>query len=134
MNFATFLFAAENDYDDPLCRLTVDQRIRVCTLVFSSAHFDGELDFLPNSSNIDESLCIKKNVSFRSETSIAEDSRRQHGEWMIRCKPKEYFFAYKSEYFLSRAYASNDVYAYHSSNGEGIFLENVFTNIRLRFQ
>jgi hypothetical protein len=132
-----FLFiTAESEHDDPICRLTTDQRVRVCTLIFSSAHFDGELSFLPTESNVDDAFCVKKTISFRTENLTVATSADQtpYEEWMIRCLPKEYFHTPKSEFFASRVYNTDDVFVYRWGNERQIFVENLFTNIRFRFE
>ena len=68
----------------------------------------------------------------------------EYEEWMTVCYmsylPYEYHTDYSREYFVSRAYnesnsegiSANDVFVYQW-NSDGYYLQNSFTNIRLKF-
>ena len=117
---------------DPICVLQPLQRLRVCNLVLSADYFQGELKFIPHLRNIDQVGCTKRKISFRDSQISSELGEEMYEEWMIGCKPSEYYASHQSEYFLSRVYKSmNEVFVYRR-DVDSIVLENLFGNVRFR--
>lgn len=129
-------FTAKNQSDDPVCKLNHHERLRVCTTVLNSTYFYGELQFVPMYKYIDETECARRRISFQNDRARLQTlGKPAYVEWMISCKPKQYYASYQAEYFLSRVYDSNtEVFVYRRNDDSEIILENLFGNVRFRVQ
>ena len=114
-----------------MCKLNRRERLRLCTLVLSSDYFERELKFAPDYEYIDRKACIKKEISFEDEKVRSKVAEKQYEEWMISCRPEEYYVSYQTEYFLSRVYDSTtEVFVYRQGRDSKLFLENRFEDVR----
>ena len=64
----------------------------------------SSLFFNKQRGNVDDALCLKKTISFRTEDIEMATNQRPNEKRMIRYLSKEYFFTYKSQFFFSRAF------------------------------
>jgi hypothetical protein len=128
------LNAEKESSNDPICKLKKLERLRVCTLVLSSAYFEDGLVFNPDDFYVDETKCSKKEISFEDDQVKLETAGKRYEEWMISCRLKKYSDGFRGEYFLSRVYHSDDeVFVYRASEDEShILLETLFGDVRFR--
>lgn len=127
-----FSSAVAGDKDeDPMCALNLYQRLRVCSQVINSSHFAREIKFVPEEKYVDEDTCIEKEIFFQDARTRSQAGETIFKEWMIRCRPEQYYADYQNEYFLSRVYNSNsEVFAYRQGPNSKVVLENLFADVR----
>ena len=90
-------FAAKTQAEDPICKLSRSERLRVCTLVQSSEYFETELKFTPELEYVDRSLCMKRTIMFQDEETAIKAHSKTYEEWTIGCQPEEYYTEYQAE-------------------------------------
>jgi hypothetical protein len=124
-------FTEEDEDDDPLCSLSRRERLRICAQVLSSAYFEVDLKFTPDYHFIDETECAMNEITFQDDEVMAEAPERYYEEWMIGCRPDQYYASYQAEYFVSRVYDSfNKVFVYRRAPDSKIVIENMFGDVR----
>ena len=75
--------------EDPICRLDMRQRLRLCNIVLNASKIDGEITFELNYQHVVDSFCTKREISFQDDIVRAEWKGKRFEEWMIGCTPKE---------------------------------------------
>ena len=117
--------AARSRSQDPICRLSDANKLRLCTSVFSASVFKNKIKFLPTLENIVLN-CEKKEVrAFHNcptavavacvidASSIYQES--DYIEWVIGCR----VLTYEDEpelYYISRSHMQNAVYLYKKTS------------------
>lgn len=124
------MFSAQDPFEDPICTLEADERLRVCMLVLNSEYFEEELKFIPRTVNSMDN-CVKREITFQDEEARYLSGGLLYEEWMISCKPDYYYATFQNTYYLSAAYYSeNHVFAYRWDENGNLILENRFGNVR----
>jgi len=114
--------------EDDLCRLRDEEKLRICAAVFNTKYFEDKVTLSNAIRNVVR--CRKRTVSFQRKYEKTTAVKCRFREWMLNCKPK----IDKFSYFLSHAYASDQIFVYFRNDDTGyIFLENVTTNVRITF-
>lgn len=126
-----FPFSAENQWDDPVCQLDRFERLRVCTLVFSSEYFGIGPKFIPTLTNVDASTCMKNEISFQDKQNIGLTG---YEEWMIICRVQKNDTDPQPEYFLSGIFNSSNVFLYYRRRDSKVVIQNMFSGVRFRIQ
>lgn len=104
--------------------------MRLCTLILSSAYFEGDLTFSPDYEHIDERR-EENEISFQDERMRLEVAGRRYKEWMVKCIPAQRYASFQAEYFVSRVRDSDDqAFVYRWGKNSEIVIENVFENVR----
>jgi hypothetical protein len=112
--------------------LSRSERLRVCTLILSSAYFERELEFTPEYGHIDRARCVKRTIAFRDANARKKAGKKLYQEWTIGCRPNEYYADFQAEYYVSRVYNSDTkVFVYRRSGSDStVVIENLFENVR----
>lgn len=104
----------------------------MCTLVLSSAYFEGELTFVPDL-HVRKLHCTLKEIWFQDDRVRSETLGKVYEEWMISCQPEERYASFQAEYFISRVYNStNEVFVYRWTQDSKIVVENKFGDVRFK--
>lgn len=78
---------AQRASEDPICRLTVAQKLRLCAIVFGSSLFrQKKVKFTPILDNV-QSDCVKKRIFFLTDiNAYIQRESRIYKEWVIGCR------------------------------------------------
>lgn len=133
------LLTVANESDDPICKLSEDERFKLCGLVFSSEYFEGRMNYSVHHAVVQKSQCHYPEVSFRGEETRRDAGKSHYREWMIVCNLSVEHYGSHTEYdkvfFLSRAYDPDLIFVYGVEwTNESIlqqYLINAFTHIRV---
>jgi hypothetical protein len=110
--------------------------LRVCTLLLSSAYFEGELVFEPEYDFVDDTGCTKRKITFQDDRVNSQSEGADYEEWMIGCRPQLYYASYQAEYFFSRVYNSEtQVFLYRRKRQQDsttVVIENMFGDVRFK--
>lgn len=100
----------------------------------TSAYFQGELKFVPRYRYINRSDCVKKKISFQDDQVKLEVGENDYKEWMMTCRPAQFYASFQAEYYLSRVYNSDsEVFVYRrKKDSDKVVLENRFGNVRFK--
>lgn len=131
----TFLFTADSDDVDPLCKHVTKENVRnhyyrFCVAVARSLHFVDKIRYPTIGATHD---CRKREVSFRTPRAMAQAAEKLFYERMMPCpcvelEPRKE----KGFFYISRGYKSNGVFVYYQDlSDEKIYLENLSTNISI---
>ena len=75
-------------------------------------------------------------VSFRDENIKLITRGKQYVEWMIACKPEQYYANFQAKYFISAVPNSNsEVVVYHRErNSSSVVIDPLFSNVRFKIR
>ena len=105
---------------------------RICVSVLGSMYFKTKIKYAQSAHN--EDPCQYIEVTFRTAEAkrVLEMAPQNYYEWMIVCEAKKVTTTDEEgiHFFISRAYASNQVFVYSADYKNGVvYLENLSTNV-----
>lgn len=123
---------------DPICQMTINENgsnnqwLRLCKSALGSLYFKTIVKHPKKWEG--EAPCILKEVSFRTDDARkqVENKPMRYYEWMVPCTAKKVGTDEEVHYFISRAYASNQVFVYGQNTNESeetVYLKNLSRNI-----
>ena len=130
------MFTAESPSDDPLCRLSKAEKLRVCASVLTSSYFIGYTRILSNEREL-RAECTLNTVSFRSIRGKEHSNGCVYKEWMLSCRARRTVNGDLLRFSISQAYHPHYVFVYvrkradvNTSNWEW-YIENISGRVSL---
>lgn len=105
--------------EDPICKLSKGQRLRLCAVIFTMARLRRKYQFKANEDNI-EGACRKKIISFKSRKAKKEAGKKVYEEFMIPCKLNSAKRKRRApvNFYISRAYDHDKNFLFHERRGK----------------
>lgn len=114
---------------DPVCTLTDDEKLRLCSIAINSGPFiyidNRVVQFVPTDDFIQRD-CFKAKVSFRTIRGLVVSAGRKFQEWMIKCDGTNGNARF--EFLISRGYRDNHAYVYEYRRGR-VYLLKQLSNV-----
>lgn len=116
---------AETATDDPVCRLSPSEKLRVCASVLNSSFFIDKVKFVPDIHNFKEE-CKLMRFSFQTDKAKAEANGGHYEEWMLPCSVEPIAVYAPSMLLVSRSYHSHYAFVYSFDYlSEEWYIENI---------
>ena len=133
------IFADQTSDTDPVCRLTLSNKLRLCASLFSSKRLKKRYTFWPTIEQV-EVDCIRRRISFvkrkRVQTLLvvtrkdSVDRTKILEEWTIGCKATRKNDNQPIIYYVSRGDVKNTIFAYKRKfPDDRIFVAGYFDNV-----
>lgn len=112
------MLAVEKAEDDPICRLSNAEKLRLCTTLFSSFPYKGKMKFVPGMDAIDTG-CEKREIKFFTDVLWNQHfNGTSFSEWMIVCKAMVIKSGKWIDFYVSRGYGPNRIFVYKLTKGK----------------
>ena len=111
------MFVVEKAEDDPICQLSDLEKLRLCTVLFSSARYRGRVKFIPTLDSVDVN-CEKREIRFFIDVHRHHVNDTFYHEWMIACKGITLKSGKWIDLYVSRGYGPNRIFVYRYFKGK----------------
>ena len=130
----SFLCAAINPNDDPMCQLAStdlsrNQSYRICAEIYGSRYFKHEVKYPIPWFHCE---CIKRVVGFVTDKAKTEAGTNTYEEFMIPCMTRIKGSTRGVTHYISRAYRRHQVFVYRYMQIGGVnrlVIENRFIDV-----
>ena len=114
-----YTLTVERARDDPICKLSNVQKLRLCTTLFSSNPYRTKVRFVPGMDSV-EVECERREITFFTDTQWSHHfNGTSFHEWMFVCKAMVIKSGKWADFYVSRGYGPNRVFVYkHSKKGK----------------